>query len=420
VVGYDENSLYLYCSGQDMPCGKEQYIEVEEPTNPEFIEKICKNILDDKLFGFCQVDIQVPKHLKEKFSEFSPLFVVDTIPEELVPEHMKKYQEDTGRKTLKGTKKLLGVCKAEKILLYTPMLKWYLKHGLEITTIHKILKYTLGRPFQWFPEEVSNARRDGDNNPALKQLGDTYKLKGNSFYGKMIEDLEKHTKTSYTQNESDVDKAFRSPFFDDLDVINETYELKERKRQVNINRPYQCGIAVYQLAKLRMLEFYYDFLDKYVDRRDFELIQMDTDSMYMALSAKELDDLIKPELKDEYFDSGKAKFLSTSKYHDRTPGLCKAEFKGTRMIALTCKCYYAEDTEMKPKFSCKGVSQKQNVMSWDRYKGALDGFKDKAQNTGFRVNDNQIVTYTQNKLGLSAYYDKRIVAADGIHTKPLY
>ena len=139
------------------------------------------------------------------------------------------------------------------------MLKWYINHGLEVTAVYKILKYQEGRPFKWFPEEVSNARRDGDSNPALKQLGDTYKLKGNSFYGKMIEDLEKHTRTTYTKSEANVDKAFRSPFFDDLEVINGTFEIKERKRQVNIDRPYQCGIAVYQLAKLRMLEFYYDF-----------------------------------------------------------------------------------------------------------------------------------------------------------------
>ena len=110
------------------------------------------------------------------------------------------------------------------------------------------------------------------SNPALKQLGDTFKLKGNSFYGKMIGDLEKHTNTNYTNDEKDVDKTFRSPFFEDLEIINETYEVRERKRQVNVNRPYQCGIAVYQLAKLRMLELYYNFLDKYVEQRDFKLI----------------------------------------------------------------------------------------------------------------------------------------------------
>ena len=50
---------------------------------------------------------------------------------------------------------------------------------------------------------------------------------------------------------------------------------------------------MYQLAKLRMLEFYYDFLDRYVDRRDFELIQMDTDSNYMAISGDKLADIIR-------------------------------------------------------------------------------------------------------------------------------
>ena len=197
----------------------------------------------------------MPDELKEKFREFSPLFVVDEVSEDKVPQHMKDYKENTGRKTLKGTKKLLGVCKAEKILLYSKMLSWYLKHGLKVAAVHSYVKYVSGKPFKWFPEEVSGARRDGDNNPELKNLGDTYKLMGNSPYGKMIEDLSRHTRTTFTTNENDVDKALRSPFFDDLDEVNGAYEIKEKKRSVNITRPYQCGIAVYQLAKLRMLEF---------------------------------------------------------------------------------------------------------------------------------------------------------------------
>ena len=63
-----------------------------------------------------------------------------------------------------------------------------------------------------------------------------------------------------------------------------------------INRLFQIGIAVYQLAKLRMLEFYYDFLDHYFDRRDFELIQMATDSNYIAKSGDSLEEIVKPEL----------------------------------------------------------------------------------------------------------------------------
>ena len=170
LVGFDANSLYLYCSGQKMLCGKEEYVEIKKPNDPELINKLCKDILEDKLFGFLQVDIQVSDNLKEKFSEFSPLFVVDSVPESMIPKHMKDYQTRTGRKTPQGSRKLLGVTKSENILLYTPVLKWYLNHGLKVTGIYKYFKYKSSRPFIWSPEEVSKARRDGDNNPALKQL----------------------------------------------------------------------------------------------------------------------------------------------------------------------------------------------------------------------------------------------------------
>ena len=412
-----------------MPCGKEKVFQA----NPEEKDKLIQNVLNDKLFGFFQVDIEVPERqrsrseaqsgeaeqLRKHFSEFSPLFILSEVPEDQIPQHMQDYKINTGRKKIKNNKKLLGVMKAEKILLYSPILKWYLNHGLQVTKIHKYIFYTPGRPFKWFPEEVSSARRAADNDKNKKQLGDTAKLKGNSFYGKMIENLEKHMNTKFTTNEKLIDEIFRSPFFDDLEEIsNGAFEVSQRKRRVTIKRPYQCGIAVYQLAKLRMLEFYYDFLDKFCDRRDFELIQMDTDSFYMALSANDFDDIIKPDLKELYKDE-KKKWLVTDEYSKRVPGLFKPEFKEKRMIALTSKCYFADNGDSKAKFSCKGVSRRQNKMSWERYKNALFGALDKVTNIGFRKKENHIVTYEQTKLGFSAYYDKRIVHEDGIHTSCL-
>ena len=423
VLGFDANSLYLFCSGQEMPCGKEKVFS----SNPEEKDKLIQNVLNDKLFGFFQVDIEVPEQLLDKFSEFSPLFILSEVPEDQIPQHMEDYKINTGRKKIKNNKKLLGVMKAEKILLYSPLLKWYLNHGLQVTKIHNYISYTSGRPFKWFPEEVSGARRAADQDKNKRQLGDTAKLKGNSFYGKMIENLEKHMNTKFTTDENLIDKIFRSPCFDDLEEISEgTFEVRQRKRQVTITRPYQCGIAVYQLAKLRMLEFYYDFVNKFCTRRDFEVIQMDTDSLYMALTAEGFDEIIKPELKELYKDE-KPKWLVTDEYSKRVPGLFKPEFKGKRMIALTSKCYFADNGDSEagasqegmPKFSCKGVSRRQNKTSWERYKNALFGALDKVTNIGFRKKENHIVTYEQTKLGLSAYYDKRVVHEDGIHTSCL-
>ena len=49
-----------------------------------------------------------------------------------------------------------------------------------------------------------------------------------------------------------------------------------------------------------MLDFYYNFIDKYIDRSDFELLEMDTDSNYFAFSEDSIEKLIKPEMIEEY------------------------------------------------------------------------------------------------------------------------
>ena len=177
VHGLDSKSLYLFCSGQEMPCGKEKVFKC----NPAEQDEIIQNVLNDKLFGFFEVDIEVPEQKRKRFSEFCPLFVISEVPEDQIPQHMKDYKINTGRKMIKNNKKLLGVMKTEKILLYSPLLKWYLNHGLQVTKIHRYIFYTYGRPFKWFPEEVSSARRAADQDKNKRQLGDTAKLKGKQF-----------------------------------------------------------------------------------------------------------------------------------------------------------------------------------------------------------------------------------------------
>ena len=80
-----------------MPCGKESYIEV---SNPRIIKDLCDKVMTSELFGFLQVDIHIPDGLLEKFSEFSPLFIVDEVPEDKIPQHMKDYQRELAERQL--------------------------------------------------------------------------------------------------------------------------------------------------------------------------------------------------------------------------------------------------------------------------------------------------------------------------------
>jgi hypothetical protein len=56
--------------------------------------------------------------------------------------------------------------------------------------------------------------------------------------------------------------------------------------------PLQIGVAVYHLAKLWMLDFYYNFIDKYINRGDLEFLEMDTDSNYFAFLEDNIDKLL--------------------------------------------------------------------------------------------------------------------------------
>ena len=422
ILGYDANALYLSTMLNDMPCGKEKvihYAYTDELQAAQDVEVFTQRLKQKSWFGYAEVDIEIPNHLHQKFEEMSPFFHNKPVPTKAIPKHMKEYLKATGRKVVEKNKKLLGTLSAEKILLYEPLLQWYINHGAEIKRVYRTIDYKPKVIFEWFVKEVTKARRTGDVDKSKALLADIFKLLGNSGYGKLIEALERQTNVIYTKDEKVVDRALRSAYFSDLDEIGEAYELESRKPRITIRRPFQIGIAVYQLAKLRMLEFYYDFLDRYLDRKDFELIQMDTDSNYLAISGKSLEEIVKPELKAE-FEEEKKNWLAWDKWSGRTPGLFKKEFEGKRMIALCSKCYYTEDGEAKKKkLSSKGMSKRQNEINWQRFKAALDGSKDMATNRGFRMRDGNMVTYEQEKLGLSAYYDKRWVLPDGIHTEPI-
>ena len=418
ILGYDANSLYPSTMLEDMPTGPGVVVEYEGPLAAA--QALPMRIKTRKWFGFAEVDIEVPEEQWPKFEDFPPLFVNRRVPEAAILAHMKQYLRDSGREAMPGQRKLLGVMSASKILLYAPLLDWYIDKGLVLKAVYRTIDYQPANIFSWFVDEVTTNRRRGDADPTKAIFADIFKLLGNSSYGKLIENKEAQTNTFYCRKQDELDAHMRSPLFDWCDeVAGGVYRVEKHPKTITINRFFQGGIVVYQIAKLAMLEFYYDFLDHYVDRSDFELMQMDTDSLYLALSAEKLEDVIKPSLREE-FEEFKLAWLVCKPEDKRTPGLFKLEKQGKRMIALCSKCYYLDDgPDTAAKVSAKGVSQRQNPLRWERYASALLGACDTVTNRGFRMHNGAMHTYEQRKRGLLAYYDKRVVLPDGIHTEPI-
>lgn len=423
ILGLDANALYLGAIAQEMPTG-----EYRRPPVDQSIEYYKKQIMTDKLFGFLEVDIHVPEHLKEKFSEWSPIYKNIDIEYKDLTDEMKKHVSPNYKQ-----RSLIGSNKGEKILLYTPLLKFYIKHGLEITKIHQIIEYESKKCFKQFMNDVSNARREGDKDPNKAIIAETFKLFGNSSYGKTITNQLTHTNVNFV-NDDKIMQHVNDPYFKSMNELNDSYEVVSTKKQIRLNLPLHIGIAVYQLSKLRMMQFYYECLDKYIDRSNFELCESDTDSLYMALSGESLDELVKPEMREEYEQDKwnwfprpfckdkckKCKQCDEGAFYKRQPGLFKVEYEGDGICCLNSKTYYCWREDDYNKFSSKGVNKKTNNISKDIY---LDVLKNKQSamvtNRGFRAVNGLMRSYKQHKVGFSYFYAKRKVLADGIHTETL-
>ena len=112
------------------------------------------------------------------------------------------------------------------------------------------------------------------------------KLSVNSVYGKTITNKENHKNVKDFQDPESVSAMIVSDCFVSLEEVGDSLcEDVNHKRALSMNVPVFVDFSILQLAKLRMLEFYYDFINCFVDREDFQYFEMDTDSPYTALSA---------------------------------------------------------------------------------------------------------------------------------------
>ena len=106
-----------------------------------------------------------------------------------------------------------------------------------------------------------------------------------------------------------------------------------------------------------MLELYYNFFTRFCDKNKFEELEMGTDSLYLALAEKELEDCIRPEMRTEwqrlrsndcvnsFTADAVANFFPRTccvkhKQHDkRDTGLFIEEFRCREMLCLCSKTH---------------------------------------------------------------------------------
>ena len=409
--------------------------------------EIVAAVTSERFFGLVECDLHVPDHLKDKFQEMPPIFKNVSITRDDLSPLMKSFAEKTNIYR-NPQRSLIGSMFGKKILVLTSLLKWYIDHGLKVTKVYQVIQFKKHRCFQEFGEQICNERRLGDADPSTKVRSDTAKLSGNAIYGATITNKERFTDIKYTTDLKIASSYVNKKNFMSIEELDDdVFEIEMSKRKIKLDTPIVIGFSILQIAKLRMLQFYYDFMCKYFHDSCFEYVCMDTDSAYFA-TCGELETLIFQHMRKQFYEeydrwfippfcsahkhafvrtklkglpwSMQACCLKVRNYHKRTPGLFKEEFSGNGIVALNAKTYHTFNSTTS-KTSTKGIMRNLNKFTKTDFLQTLNSTKPTfGINKGIMRKKNAMVTYTQLRSGLSYFYAKRFVCADGVSTRPLH
>ena len=100
-------------------------------------QQILEAIQEGTLFGLVECDIKVPEPLRTHFDEMTPIFKNTKICRDDIGEPIKNYAEQN-KLMSQPQRSLIGSYYGEKILLATPLLQWYMEHGLVVTKIYQV------------------------------------------------------------------------------------------------------------------------------------------------------------------------------------------------------------------------------------------------------------------------------------------
>ena len=221
-------------------------------------------------------NLALPDELKSKFSSFSPIFKNIEIGRNDAGDYMKNYAIEN--EMLKHPQRMLiSSFKLENGTVITPLFNFHLEVGLQCTKIYRFVQYAPRNGFNNFVQSVIDARREGDENALSGVVAETMKLLGNSSYGYQIMDRSRHTITKYLNDEK-THRAINEPLFKRLNTVEkDLFVVEVLNTTIEHREPIIVGFFILQYAKLRMLELYYNFFDKFCDVNKYEELEINTD-----------------------------------------------------------------------------------------------------------------------------------------------
>ena len=191
----------------------------------------------------------------------------------------------------------------QKYLVHYRLLKFYVKHGMEIMKVHEVISF---KQKKWLEKYIDyNTQKRNKTNDDFQK--DFYKLLNNAFYGKTMENVRNRIRVEFLKNNEN-EKIVKWQSKLSFNGIHRTYNVGDtgyssftfKQTEVLMDKPIHLGFAVLDLSKLLMYETYYEKLQPYFGLENSQNHYTDCDSMVLSIKT---DDIISDlKILEDLFD----------------------------------------------------------------------------------------------------------------------
>ena len=245
--------------------------------------------------GNYEVDIEIPENLHNKFKDYPLCPEIKNIPEDMLSEYQKYLNDKLNIKYNENDKILiLDLLPKKNYKVYYKNLEYYLKLGLKVTKVHKILTFD-EKPFLKEYIDLNTDLRKQSKSDLEKDL---FKLMNNAIFGKSMENVLNRSNIKLVNNNPEkLLKLIKQPNFQNAyEISNRLCIVELRPIKTVFNKPIYMGAVILETSKLHMYEFWYNHLKvKYGDK--IKLIYTDTNSFVIEV---ETDDIYKDMYEDRH------------------------------------------------------------------------------------------------------------------------
>ena len=413
----DANNLYGLAMCQKLPYKDIRWIQ------RQFTEDDIKNYSDLSTGYILDVDLEYPKELHDKHSDYPLAPEIMNVTADMLSEAQKEIYRKTYTKTYKNgevvgldpkdekTKKLiLNVNDKSNYVLHINILRYYLKQGLKLKKVNRVIEF---KQKQWLKPWI-DFNTDKRKQATSDFEKDMYKLMNNAVYGKTMENVREHINFELVDTPERFQKCVNNPTYKHRHIINENLVGVEKlKETVKLNKPIYVGMSILDLSKLHMYSFYYDVL-KQRYKENINLIYTDTDSFVIHTKTEDIYDDFKELSKHMDFsgydknhncyDPTNKKVLG--KFKDECDGKIMTHFIGLKPKSYAFRIFKEDKEEKKSKGIVKHKVKKE--LTFKKYEQTLETTQsDKVSFNSIRSKNHQIYTINQIKQSLSSYDNKR-------------